>query len=249
MVPSGDGSFPAFGWGSSPDCRWVCLRVAGSEFAEKPGLGKTQLSVHRCRRNLERLGGLVVGQPPEKRELDDLAFAIIECRQLLERVIEMEDIGSGVWKGNRRVVEGESGPFSPSLVPFLGSRVVHQDVAHDASGHGEKMNAVFPIHVRLHQAQVRFVDERGGLQCVIRSFGLQAAPGDRLELGLYQRHELIQGFIITAAPLRKELGNGFAGAIVGRAQVIDLSRYRPGLSSRCSRRCLARTTRRSSIPN
>jgi hypothetical protein len=53
----------------------------------------------------------------------------------------------------------------------MSAGVVDQDAAHYAGGHTDEVSPIFPIGaVDLAQAQVRFMDESGGLEGVVRAF-------------------------------------------------------------------------------
>ena len=52
------------------------------------------------------------------------------------------------------------------------------------------MRAVLPLHPRaVHQAHVRLVDQRSGLQAVARSFTVHASPGNTMEFLVHDRRD------------------------------------------------------------
>jgi hypothetical protein len=60
--------------------------------------------------------------------------------------------------------------------------VIDEHAAHHARGHREEVRAVLPAHAaQLHKAEVRLVDESGGLQGVSRPLAVHLAAGEALE--------------------------------------------------------------------
>jgi hypothetical protein len=58
------------------------------------------------------------------------------------------------------------------------AREIHQDVTHQLSGDGEEVSAVLPAHLgSINEPQVGFMDQRRGLQCVIRSLSSHVPLG------------------------------------------------------------------------
>jgi len=60
----------------------------------EPRLRQTPFSLRRARRNLQSLGGLFKAQPAKETHLDDLALALVEGRQLVQRVIQRHQISA-----------------------------------------------------------------------------------------------------------------------------------------------------------
>ena len=78
--------------------------------------------------------------------------------------------------------------------------MIHQDPPHQAGGDGEELRAILPVRLALfHQLQVRLVDQRGGLQGVVRPFAAHVAGGQAMQLAFDQRREPLQGRLVAAA--------------------------------------------------
>ncbi len=63
----------------------------------------------------------------------------------------------------------------------------------------------------IHQPHVRFVDERGWLQGMVRTFVPEVTCGKFSKLGVNARREIVEGLPITARPLRQERRYFMAG--------------------------------------
>jgi hypothetical protein len=77
--------------------------------------------------------------------------------------------------------------FDASIV----TGALHQNAAHRQGGGGKEMPAPIPLARLAGDSKIRFVDERGGLQCLVR-LPLARKPGPR-ELSQFVidfRHEL-----------------------------------------------------------
>ena len=57
----------------------------------------------------------------------------------------------------------------------------------------------------IHQPQVRLVNERGGLQRMVRPLSAQMAPRDPAQLLVYEGQKAMQRIFVAGAPQPKEL--------------------------------------------
>ena len=63
-----------------------------------------------------------------------------------------------------------------------------------------------PLHLlQVDEAQVRLVDERRGLQRVVRALVCHVPPRQPLQLVVDQRHQLLERLGLAAAPRKEEL--------------------------------------------
>jgi hypothetical protein len=86
----------------------------------------------------------------------------------------------------RRVERGVEQHLDCTTASFLrlaGSRKIHKDPAHQSGRHSQKVRPILPVHVlRIHQPQVRLVNEGGGLEAFARAFAAHAPSSDPLQL-------------------------------------------------------------------
>jgi len=70
------------------------------------------------------------------------------------------------------------------------------------------MRAIAPLNLPLiDQTHVRFVDQRGRLQCVIDRFVPKVTGGDAPELVVHQREQIVERLAAAAAPRHEQLGD------------------------------------------
>ena len=78
-----------------------------------------------------------------------------------------------------RLIQRNAGLPAAALVAMFGARVIYQNMAHDLRGQGEEVLLVLPIdRVLAGQLQIGFVHQRGGLQGMLRAFGLKLPGGE-----------------------------------------------------------------------
>ena len=78
---------------------------------------------------------------------------------------------------------------------------VHQDAPHDPRRHGEKVPPVLPVDlVNVEQSEIRLIDERRRLQCMVRTLLRHVAPRQAPQLLVDQRHQLVQGGCVASPP-------------------------------------------------
>jgi len=85
------------------------------------------------------------------------------------------------------------------LVPR--SRDVHEDTPHQLDGYGEKCARIPPLHAaRIHEAEVRLVDQRNGVERVAGPPAGHVAMRQAAELAVHARHELVQRGLVALTP-------------------------------------------------
>src|SRR5262249_14923657 len=95
--------------------------------------------------------------------------------------------------------------------------VVHQDVTHGFGRCGEEVAAAIPVRSRApaHQAQVRLVDEGGGLESLSGLLVGQFLGGQPAQLIVDQRQDAAGGGRVAVGNSFKKLGD-----LVHRAQIV-----------------------------
>ena len=85
---------------------------------------------------------------------------------------------------------------------LFAARVIYQNVAHDLGGQGEEVRFVLPVNrILTGQLQIGFVDERGGLQGMLRAFGLKLPCGYPPQIVINQRHQFPERLRLSLAVL------------------------------------------------
>ena len=109
---------------------------------------------------------------------------------------------------DERLVEGHPRRVAATLLIVPRARVVHEDAAHHARGHGEEMRAVVPRdRLPVDQADVGLVDERRRLEAVPDALARHAASRDPVELVMDERNQALEGALVALPPFEQEPGD------------------------------------------
>lgn len=93
-------------------------------------------------------------------------------------------------------------PFSAALC----FGVINQDSSHGLRGDGEKVRAALPVDISpVNQLQIRFVNQRGGLQGMSLPFLSQKTRGLPMQFRINERQKFIQRFLLAVAPFAQHL--------------------------------------------
>jgi hypothetical protein len=97
-----------------------------------------------------------------------------------------------------------------ALLGLVRAGVVDEDAAHHLRGHADELRAVLPARAPLvnHQ-QVRLVDEGGRLERVVGALAPEVVAGQPPQLVVDERHQLVEGRAVAAAPLFEQLRDPF----------------------------------------
>jgi hypothetical protein len=91
-----------------------------------------------------------------------------------------------------------------TATPFEGmarARRVHEDAAHGLGAQREELGAVLPGDLPdLHEAQVRLVDEGGGLEGDAARLAPHPGVGERAQLAVDERDEPLARGVVSVAP-------------------------------------------------
>ena len=152
---------------------------------------------HRC--------DLVVLQAAEEAQLHDLRQLRIDLMELDERFVHRDDLRVTVSGDVRHFVEHHEAHAAAVLAVGAPARVVGQDAPHHPGSDAEEVCAILPVDVALaDQAQERFVDEIVCLERLTGALVAEIPSGQATQLVVDQGHELVEGLVVAAAPLREE---------------------------------------------
>jgi hypothetical protein len=174
----------------------------------QPRLGQPPVTHHRGGRHVQHRSRLLHGQAAEKPHLDDAAFPLIESRQCLQGLVERDEVRSTLVSHDEPFVEGDPRRITAALLIAPRTRMIHENVPHHTSGDGEEVRAIVPCHgFRIDQPEIRLVDERRGLQAVIRPLVPDVPLRDSMELCVNERNQPLQGVVVALPPFQKQPGN------------------------------------------
>lgn len=191
--------------------------------------------------NLQNLCYLRVGHAGEQIQLHCLALARIETVESIENCVQLQQFIRAVRR--RQHLISQSDPHRPAspLGPVTGSRMIDQDLPHRRGRDGEELRAVLRGNVRLHQPEIRLVNQRRRLQGMTRALGAHQYACAPMQLVVNERHQGLLGFVIPPPPVEQQIGDGLRIGLghfrlPGEERIIPLCR---GLNSVTStdRRC------------
>lgn len=178
----------------SPDLRTTQLFL-------QPSPGKAQLPVDGGRRDIQRLGDLVVGHAAEEAEFDNLGLAFIHFGQFVEGVFDIEQVGLLLVIGDIGLVQGDLDVITAALLAFFAFGMVDEDLAHGPGGDGDEMGAALPGDAGVDQLEEGLVDQGGGLQSMAGILAAHVFIRQLPQVVVHQWHEFIQRLGITGAPV------------------------------------------------
>ena len=79
-------------------------------------------------------------------------------------------------------------------------RVVHQNLPHGHCRDGVEMIPVLEFHSGPGQLDVRFVDQCGGLESMVRILAAPDTPGDLVQFLIDEGHHPVQGILVPPRP-------------------------------------------------
>ena len=157
-------------------------------------------------RYFEYGSGFSNAQAAEESQFHDSTQAIIEHAQLRQCVVEGQQINGLTIRERLGVLKTDPVGASASLTCTPAARVIDENFAHQTRCHRKEVHAIAECHaIEIHQPHIGFVNERRGLQRVILTFQPQSGARDSPELVIDERHEPIEGLLITALPIAQQL--------------------------------------------
>lgn len=80
--------------------------------------------------------------------------------------------------------------------------MIDEDVANHSGSHGKEVRTVLPPRVSaIDQAEIRLVDECGGVERMVRSFTAESPTGDASKLLVHECDEFVEGLVVSLGGL------------------------------------------------
>ena len=198
---------------------WIATRL----IARKGGAGEAPLALDCRRRERQRFRDFLRGQPPEELQLDHLALARVQGGQTVQRLVQRERVDLGAPEDLARQRERHPLRFAAALGSRAVARMVGQDAPHHHCRQAHELRAVPPIDALLvDEPEVGLVDERGGLERVVRAFAPHVCAGEPAQLGVDEGKELLVGGPVALAPVDEEPRDVVAGSRAIHSAVLGL---------------------------
>lgn len=172
----------------------------------QPSFGHAQIAADGNRGDVQGLGDFFHREAAEIAEFDGLAFSRVEFFEGIQTVVEGHEVPAAFGLKAHSLIQRhfDAGP----LASLLAARVVHQDLAHQASSHSEEMGAALPSGIGLiDEPCVGFMDERGWLQGVPLAFSAQVAGGKLAEFAVDEGSKVIEGLLVSLRPCGQQKGH------------------------------------------
>jgi hypothetical protein len=154
-----------------------------AQLSPEPRFRKTQIVTHHVDGPAERLGRLLRGHPAKVLHFNDARQRFVVMTEHLERPVQVEQLrfpGAAFTLHLQACGFQSFLPAARSIAAFpcgSRSRVVHQNLPHYAGRDSQEMYSarklLRPVSTEL---QVRLMNERSRLECVVRPF-LAELPG------------------------------------------------------------------------
>ena len=135
-------------------------------------------------------------RPPKKR-----SSTTCRCRgsSWLEHVVERQEVIGGHIHALVAVVQGDADDPPTPFVGLAAAGVVHQDLAHGASGDGEEVGPVCGAYARAAgQLEIGLVDEARGLKGVAPPLPAELPVREAAEIVVDQWDQPVQGVLVAA---------------------------------------------------
>src|SRR5438445_6999457 len=155
---------------SSADCnrssicfqRSASIAVSATHFAVKPGPGGAPVAHHSDRRHLEHFRGFLHAQTTKEAQLNHVGLSRIDAGKSLYGIVDDHQVVRS--SANHRCVFQSNVLDAAPTFQIVAPCVVNQNPPHQLRRNGKKVGAILPAHALvIHQPQVSFVDQGGGL--------------------------------------------------------------------------------------
>jgi hypothetical protein len=177
------------------------------QFAPEPGPGMPEIAMHGGFGDPERLAGFEASEPAEVAQLDDPRLTRIEHLEAFHGGVERKDryrvrVGRGDGAG-----EGDVLPVAAAFERMFAARVLDQDPAHHARRDAEEMRAILPVHIRVDEPQIGFMDQRRGLERMSLGLAPELSPRQATQLCIHERNQPVVRPIVPEPPFAQQLGH------------------------------------------
>ena len=153
--------------------------------------------------------------PPKNRSSTTWLFRSY-CAASARSASSMAIRSSGVSLATARFsIERHATERTTALLVLSGPGEIHEHAPHEASGHREKVRAILPLHpTNIHQPEVDLVDERGGLENVVRTLARHVPLRKAPQLAVHEREQPLHGSGVAAPPFDQK-GCHVVGSDIG----------------------------------
>jgi hypothetical protein len=164
----------------------------------EPSFGDTPIAFDGFWGDAQHRSRLVHGQAAKETQFDDLTLSRVQFSEAMQSGVHLKQLGRLFRRKNKAFVKRNDWPPTATLFSQVSAGVIDQNVPHDLGGNREEVRTILPTRRGLlHQSQVGFVDECGGLQSMVHSFAPHVSCSHLPKFAVNQWHELGCGLLIS----------------------------------------------------
>jgi len=187
---------------------------------EEPDAGEGPVALDGAGRDVEDLSDLFDREAAEVAELDDAGLAGVVGGEAGEGLIDGGDFFEAVGRNGEVVVHLDAVEAAGATLGIVLACVVNEDLTHDVGGKADKVGAAVPVDVFASEAEIGFVDERGGLESVVGALATHIGLGESVEFGINEREEALGGGGVAVVHSFEELSY-FSWLGIGHAAIVE----------------------------
>jgi hypothetical protein len=146
------------------------------QFPGKPGPGEVPVAADCTGRNFKDLDDFFFLKAAEIAQLHNFGLARSDFGERGERVVQGDHRTVRLGRNDGGFIEIHAHRAMAAFLRAARPRGVHQNAPHHLRRNREELRALLPLYFRhIHQSQIDFVDQGGGLQRVVPPFAFHVA--------------------------------------------------------------------------
>ena len=156
---------------------------------------------------MQHLGGFLYAQASEKAQFDNPSLARVKAGECQQRILQQEQIGIAIWSEHDGLVQRYV-LHTRAAFQISSACAVYEDAPHKLGRNCKKVSAILEAHaIALHQAQVSFIYQRGGLECDPGPLALHIVARQPPQFAVDDGGQFLQRDVISIAPLLEQHGD------------------------------------------
>jgi hypothetical protein len=156
------------------------------QVAKQRDAGKRPVALDGAERDFEDAGDLVKLEAAEVAELNDAGLAGIVGGKPSKGFTDGGSFVEAVGGDGEVIIHlhAMQAACAPSGIMLPG--IVDENLAHDVSGESDELSAAAPVDVFTGEAEICFVDQRGGLQGVVGALAAHIGLSEAVKLSVHE---------------------------------------------------------------
>jgi hypothetical protein len=196
-------------------------RGRGGEGGIEPGDGEEPIAFGGAGMDFEEIANFVEGEAAEATEFNDAGGAGILGGEVGEEFIEVQELFDAGGGAGDIAMEGEPFESATAFGGTVGAGMIDEQAAHGGGGDGKEVFATAPEKVVLTcHTEEEFVDEGGGLECMILTFAGHTVGGYLAQFGVDDIEKATAN--LWFAPMAKKFRH-LTGAGIGHPSSLSVS--------------------------